>query len=106
MDAQTKYNSRAAILYKEKLSNLALQSLRIHGTQVIHFLNICHQSHLLISDILLLKLHIDSGTEAPAPQEKKEEDFFAVTEAFPDTTLVNINGSSLMPKPIVSLDSQ
>ncbi|XP_046633594.1 ADP-ribosylation factor GTPase-activating protein 2-like [Daphnia pulicaria] len=78
VDAQTKYNSRAAILYKEKLSNLALQSLRIHGTQ----------------------LHIDSGTEAPAPQEKKEEDFFAVTEAFPDTSLVSTNGS-LMPKPIV-----
>ncbi|EFX85179.1 hypothetical protein DAPPUDRAFT_300346 [Daphnia pulex] len=78
VDAQTKYNSRAAILYKEKLSNLALQSLRIHGTQ----------------------LHIDSGTEAPAPQEKKEEDFFAVTEAFPDTSLVSTNGS-LMPKTIV-----
>nr|CAH0109315.1 unnamed protein product [Daphnia galeata] len=76
VDAQTKYNSRAAVLYKEKLSNLALQSLRIHGTQ----------------------LHIDSGTEAPAPQEKKEEDFFAVTEAFPDTTFVNTNGSSLMPQ--------
>lgn len=51
-----------------------------------------------ISNIFLLKLHIDSGTEAPAPQEKKEEDFFAVTEAFPDTTFVNTNGSSLMPQ--------
>lgn len=88
MDAQTKYNSRAAMLYKEKLSNLAVQSLKIHGTQ----------------------LHIDSGTEAVAPQEKKEEDFFAVTEAFPDTTPVNTNGSFL-PKivatePVKSKESE
>lgn len=33
-DSQQKYNSRAAMLYKEKLANMSTQSLRIHGTQV------------------------------------------------------------------------
>lgn len=102
MDAQTKYNSRAAMLYKEKLSNLAVQSLKIHGTQVISFYSLYHKFLVAHLSFFSLKLHIDSGTEAVAPQEKKEEDFFAVTEAFPDTTPVNTNGSFL-PKIVVSL---
>lgn len=35
MDAQQKYNSRAAQLYREKLTTQAEQRLKLHGTKVI-----------------------------------------------------------------------
>lgn len=54
-DAQQKYNSRAAQLYREKLAQMARQAMKIHGTRV----------------------NIDSGHTEGAPQEeKKEVDFF------------------------------
>lgn len=54
-DAQQKYNSRAAQLYREKLSQIAQQAMRIHGTRV----------------------NIDVGHfENVAQEEKKEVDFF------------------------------
>jgi len=60
LDSQAKYHSRAAALYKEKLATMAVQAMRIHGTQ----------------------LHLDSGSAAEvAAPEKKEEDFFAVHES-------------------------
>uniref|UniRef100_A0A1B6D9B9 Arf-GAP domain-containing protein n=1 Tax=Clastoptera arizonana TaxID=38151 RepID=A0A1B6D9B9_9HEMI len=52
-DAQQKYNSRAAQLYREKLHSAAIQAMRLHGT----------------------KLHLESQTELPA-EAKKEVDFF------------------------------
>lgn len=61
-DSQQKYNSRAAQLYKDKLANLAQQSLQLHGTT----------------------LHIDSPHESsPADSNKPEEvDFFADCVSF------------------------
>ncbi|XP_059616065.1 ADP-ribosylation factor GTPase-activating protein 2 [Phlebotomus argentipes] len=55
-DAQQKYNSRAAQLYRDKLSAAAQQAMKIHGTQ----------------------LNVDGNVEGiSAKQEKEEEDFFA-----------------------------
>ncbi|GBN06846.1 ADP-ribosylation factor GTPase-activating protein 2 [Araneus ventricosus] len=54
-DAQQKYNSRAAQLYREKLHSQAVSAMRLHGT----------------------KLHIDiPHAEIPASPDKKETDFF------------------------------
>ncbi|CAG0887135.1 unnamed protein product [Darwinula stevensoni] len=56
-DAQQKYNSRAAQLYREKLHHAAIQAMRLHGT----------------------KLHLDDGessqSHSPSPSSK-EKDFF------------------------------
>ncbi|XP_068238046.1 ADP-ribosylation factor GTPase-activating protein 2 isoform X4 [Palaemon carinicauda] len=54
-DAQQKYNSRAAQLYREKLSQMSQQAMRIHGTRV----------------------NIEVGNvDTAATEEKKEVDFF------------------------------
>ncbi|KAG8197610.1 hypothetical protein JTE90_001542 [Oedothorax gibbosus] len=54
-DAQVKYNSRAAQLYRDKLHHQAAAAMRLHGT----------------------KVHIDiPHAEAPTSPEKKELDFF------------------------------
>jgi len=54
-DTQQKYNSRAAQLYREKLSQAAVQAMRMHGD----------------------KLHIDGGNEEVDNKEDKDEDFFS-----------------------------
>ncbi|XP_052860010.1 ADP-ribosylation factor GTPase-activating protein 2 isoform X1 [Anopheles cruzii] len=59
-DAQQKYNSRAAQLYKDKLLNKAQQSLQLHGTT----------------------LHIDNVHDQQLLSEKKEIDFFADCDDF------------------------
>ncbi|XP_060601717.1 ADP-ribosylation factor GTPase-activating protein 2-like isoform X7 [Ruditapes philippinarum] len=53
-DAQQKYHSRAARMYKDKLHSLATQAMRLHGS----------------------KLHIESHHDPQSP-ETKEVDFFA-----------------------------
>jgi len=66
-DTQQKYNSRAAQLYREKLSQAAAQAMRIHGD----------------------KLHIDGGNEEGENKEEKEEDFFSsnTTSEFPESSV-------------------
>ncbi|GAB6023923.1 hypothetical protein CHUAL_008654 [Chamberlinius hualienensis] len=60
-DAQQKYNSRAAALYKEKLHNMAVNAMRLHGTQI----------------------HIDNTpTENVTTPDKKEVDFFEELSEF------------------------
>ncbi|OON18378.1 hypothetical protein X801_05768, partial [Opisthorchis viverrini] len=53
-DAQEKYQSRAAELYRAKLEKLALNAMKLYGT----------------------KLHIDAHEESAEPQTAKESDFF------------------------------
>jgi len=54
-DTQQKYNSRAASLYRDKLSQDATKAMRMYGD----------------------KLHIDAGQDAAAETEEAEADFFA-----------------------------
>jgi len=66
-DTQQKYNSRAAQLYREKLSQAATQAMRMHGD----------------------KLHIDAaGNEEGDNQDEKEEDFFSsnTNSEFPESS--------------------
>uniref|UniRef100_A0A182N9K2 Arf-GAP domain-containing protein n=1 Tax=Anopheles dirus TaxID=7168 RepID=A0A182N9K2_9DIPT len=59
-DAQQKYNSRAAQLYKDKLLNKAQQSLQLYGTT----------------------LHIDNVHDLNTAGDRKEVDFFAECDNF------------------------
>ncbi|XP_052808989.1 ADP-ribosylation factor GTPase-activating protein 2-like isoform X3 [Mya arenaria] len=65
-DAQQKYHSRAASMYKDKLHSLATQAMRLHGTKAVVDLKLGPDG----------KLHIDSHTDPSSP-EVKEVDFFA-----------------------------
>jgi len=78
-DTQQKYNSRAAQLYREKLSQAASQAMRIHGD----------------------KLHIDAGNEGGENQkdEKEEDDFFSTntTSDFPLASVPDLSSAVEQP---------
>lgn len=59
-DAQQKYTSRAAQLYKDKLSQMAASAMRIHGTE----------------------LHLEAGAEK-SETPRQEIDFFDEHSSFP-----------------------
>uniref|UniRef100_A0A8W8JMZ2 Arf-GAP domain-containing protein n=1 Tax=Magallana gigas TaxID=29159 RepID=A0A8W8JMZ2_MAGGI len=80
-DAQQKYHSRAAKLYKEKLHSLATNAMRLHGT----------------------KLHIDSHHDPTSPTTKEEVDFFKEHVDIIDSNPLSDNQklfSSSEPQPI------
>merc|ERR1739838_366278 len=71
-DTQQKYNSRAALLYKEKLATMSKQAMQIHGSRV----------------------HIDQQTQEEVPETKKDIDFFdehanMATPASPDVVAMD-----------------
>ncbi|XP_034659253.1 ADP-ribosylation factor GTPase-activating protein 2 isoform X1 [Drosophila subobscura] len=86
-DAQVKYNSRAAQLYRDKLSGQAQQAMKVHGTKL----------HLLEPAV-----DKSEGNEAA-----KEEDFFAQCDndnvPSADFNAENNNISKLETKPTASL---
>ncbi|XP_041351686.1 ADP-ribosylation factor GTPase-activating protein 2-like isoform X2 [Gigantopelta aegis] len=79
-DAQKKYHSRAAHLYREKLLTRTQNALRLHGT----------------------KLHIDSVKEPTSPREKEEDFFNAHTKIEEPVPASIADGEKLFstPKPV------
>lgn len=70
-DAQQKYNSRAAQLYRDKLQNQAQQAMRLHGTS----------------------LHLDTAPPEQDTVGKKEEDFFSDCTSIYDN---NTNNNTIL----------
>ncbi|GFS27492.1 ADP-ribosylation factor GTPase-activating protein 2 [Elysia marginata] len=66
-DAQKKYHSRVATLYRDKLLSQAQHALRLHGTKLFLEDQSKGKEH---------QLHIDSHNETASP-ETKEVDFFS-----------------------------
>ncbi|XP_035828553.1 ADP-ribosylation factor GTPase-activating protein 2 isoform X2 [Aplysia californica] len=66
-DAQKKYHSRAATLYRDKVLSLAQHAMRLHGTKPIFDAQEKGKGQ---------KLHIEAAQEARSPEEK-EADFFS-----------------------------
>ncbi|KAH8335055.1 hypothetical protein KR074_001481 [Drosophila pseudoananassae] len=68
-DAQVKYNSRAAQLYRDKLSSQAQQAIKVHGT----------------------KLHLEQSEKSEGNEPAKEEDFFSQCDHDVDFNVENNN---------------
>ncbi|XP_016926948.3 ADP-ribosylation factor GTPase-activating protein 2 isoform X1 [Drosophila suzukii] len=88
-DAQVKYNSRAAQLYRDKLSAQAQQAMKVHGT----------------------KLHLEQTDKSEGNEAAKEEDFFAQCDNEADFNVQNNNVSKQDLKPtaaaqVISLEPQ
>ncbi|XP_016992079.1 ADP-ribosylation factor GTPase-activating protein 2 isoform X2 [Drosophila rhopaloa] len=87
-DAQVKYNSRAAQLYRDKLSAQAQQAMKIHGT----------------------KLHLEQTDKSEGNEVAKEEDFFAQCDNEADFNVENNNVSkdlkAATAAPVISLETQ
>ncbi|XP_029178341.1 ADP-ribosylation factor GTPase-activating protein 2 isoform X2 [Nylanderia fulva] len=85
-DAQQKYNSRAAMLYREKLGQASAQAMRRYGT----------------------KLHLDESTEIVS-EETNEPDFFKQHENFDlheNNTLISMEEKAfLAPNTVPNVDS-
>lgn len=94
-DAQTKYNSRAAQLYRDKLSAAAQQAMKVYGTSVRDNLYKTAESHLhgglYHFYFIVLQLHLET-TQDHAHKDEKEVDFFAEcqSDGF-DNNLTNNN---------------
>ncbi|XP_039487266.1 ADP-ribosylation factor GTPase-activating protein 2 isoform X2 [Drosophila santomea] len=79
-DAQVKYNSRAAQLYRDKLCAQAQQAMKVHGT----------------------KLHLDQTDKNEGNEAAKEDDFFAQCDNEADFNVQNNNVSKDQNPPTVS----
>ncbi|XP_070189368.1 ADP-ribosylation factor GTPase-activating protein 2-like isoform X4 [Littorina saxatilis] len=84
-DAQQKYNSRAAKMYRDKLVGQAQHAMRLHGTKVFFDEEGKH------------KLHIDTHQEPMSP-EGKEVDFFS--EHTKDVPQVDLNADQKLFAPL------
>ncbi|XP_046665947.1 ADP-ribosylation factor GTPase-activating protein 2-like isoform X2 [Homalodisca vitripennis] len=69
-DAQQKYNSRAAQLYREKLHSAAVQAMRLHGNK----LEISPRESASVLGTRLL--HLEPTNEHTTTNKKEEVDFF------------------------------
>ncbi|XP_043647415.1 ADP-ribosylation factor GTPase-activating protein 2 isoform X2 [Drosophila teissieri] len=87
-DAQVKYNSRAAQLYRDKLCAQAQQAMKVHGT----------------------KLHLDLTDKNEGNEAAKEEDFFAQCDNEADFNVQNNNVSKDQNPPtvapVISIETQ
>ncbi|EDW44496.1 ADP-ribosylation factor GTPase-activating protein 2 isoform X2 [Drosophila sechellia] len=89
-DAQVKYNSRAAQLYRDKLCAQAQQAMKVHGT----------------------KLHLEQTDKSEGNEAAREEDFFAQCDNEVDFNVQN-NNVSKDPNPnpptvapVISVETQ
>ncbi|CAG0913058.1 unnamed protein product [Notodromas monacha] len=75
-DAQQKYNSRAAQLYREKLHNQAVQAMRIHGT-VLHIGGSSVNSEALSPEVKEKQIDFfEEHTNGSSVAEEQDQDAF------------------------------